>query len=393
MKRKTRSAASLLALTLISLSFALGPVRDGAAAPSKAQMPQVRRDMSKLKSNEDRIKAAHAKAQQLKKKEAKSIATIAEIQQDLEKASRQLDASNRRYEAAHREVEEITHQLISTEGNWEDTLDHAQQRLRKMYMFRQYAQTNQLMESENMATLVRRVGYFRYLARQDEHMLNDISLQKEKLSRLQYQQMLKRQVLGKQAHEQAEAKQKHSLEKKREAEYLRRLKYDRQFYEREERALEAESRAIAARLQSLFARQRTSNTYNIPLGTGRFIHPVVGPMTSPFGWRVHPIFGSRRMHTGQDFGVPAGTPIRAADSGVVIEAGWLGGYGKAIMIDHGRGIVTLYGHTSAFYVSSGQRVQKGQIIAAVGSTGNSTGPHLHLEVRVNGNPVNPLGYF
>ncbi len=382
-----RSAGKLLAFSLL---LSLGGFQASSAAPQ----PQVRNDLNKLKSNEDQIKQLRQKAEAVKKKEQKSIATIADIQQDLEKAARQLDASNRRYEAAHKEVEELTKQLIGAEGDWEETLEIAHTRVRKMYMYRQYAQTNQLMESRDMASLVRRVGYFKYLARQDEAMLNDLTLEKEKLSRLQYQQMLKRQILGKQAHEQAEAKQKHSLEKQRESNYLTQLMKDRMFYEREARALERESRNIAARLQRMYTQQRAGNTYNIQLGTGRFVHPIAGyPMTSRYGYRIHPIFGTRRLHTGQDYGAPTGTPIRAADDGVVIEAGWMGGYGKCVMIDHGKGIATLYGHTSAFYVRPGQGVKKGQVIAAIGTTGNSTGPHLHLEVRQNGTPVDPMSWF
>lgn len=382
-----RSAGKLLAFTLL---LSLGGFQASFAAPQ----PQVRNDLNKLKSNENQIKQLKQKAEAVKKKEQKSIATIADIQQDLEKAGRQLDASNRRYEAAHKEVEELTKQLIGAEGDWEETLDIAHERVRKMYMYRQYAQTNQLMESENMASLVRRVGYFRYLARQDESILNNLTLEKEKLSRLQYQQMLKRQILGKQAHELAEDKQKHSLEKQRESSYLRQLMKDRQFYEREARAIERESRNIADRLQRMYSQQRAGNTYNIQLGTGRFIHPIAGfPMTSRYGYRIHPIFRTSRLHTGQDYGAPSGTPIRAADDGVVIEAGWMGGYGKCVMIDHGKGIATLYGHTSAFYVRPGQAVKKGQVIAAIGTTGNSTGPHLHLEVRRNGTPVDPMGWF
>ena len=378
-------------LALFSLTLALGPVLSGSAAPDKAQ---VRSNLNKLKTNEQEIQQLKRKAEETKRKEQKHKVLLADIQQDLEKASRQLDASNRRYEAAHKEVEELTKQLINAEGDWEDTLDTAQKRMRKLYIYRKYAEVNQLMESENMAALVRRVGYFRYLARQDEQSLNNLTLQKEKLSRLQYQQMLKRQVLGKEAHEQADAKQKHSIEKQRESKYLTQLTKDRMFYEREARALERESRAIADRLQRMYAQQRTSNTYNVQLGTGRFVHPIAGyPMTSRYGYRIHPIFRTSRLHTGQDYGAPAGTPIRAADDGVVIEAGWMGGYGKTVMVNHGKGLATLYAHTSAYYVRPGQVVKKGQVIAAIGSTGNSTGPHLHLEVRRNGSPVDPMGWF
>jgi murein DD-endopeptidase MepM/ murein hydrolase activator NlpD len=116
------------------------------------------------------------------------------------------------------------------------------------------------------------------------------------------------------------------------------------------------------------------------------IWPVSGPITSGFGWR----WG--RMHEGIDIGAACGTPIRAAAGGTVIFAGWMDGYGNLTIIDHGGGIATAYGHQSSIYVGGGS-VSRGQTIGAVGSTGNSTGCHLHFEVRVNGSPVDPLGYL
>jgi murein DD-endopeptidase MepM/ murein hydrolase activator NlpD len=126
---------------------------------------------------------------------------------------------------------------------------------------------------------------------------------------------------------------------------------------------------------------------------GRFLLPVEGRIGSGFGPRVHPIYGSTRMHTGVDIGAPSGAPIRAADDGVVVMAGWNGGYGNWTLIDHGGGLATGYGHQSSIGVSRGQRVSRGEVIGRVGSTGASTGPHLHWEVRVNGNPVNPMAWI
>jgi murein DD-endopeptidase MepM/ murein hydrolase activator NlpD len=123
---------------------------------------------------------------------------------------------------------------------------------------------------------------------------------------------------------------------------------------------------------------------------GRFIWPVNGSVGSGFGPRIHPISGGSRMHTGVDIGASSGTPIKAADDGIVVMAGPNGGYGNWTLIDHGGGLATGYGHQSSIGVSRGQRVSRGAVIGRVGSTGASTGPHLHWEVRVNGNPVDPM---
>jgi murein DD-endopeptidase MepM/ murein hydrolase activator NlpD len=126
---------------------------------------------------------------------------------------------------------------------------------------------------------------------------------------------------------------------------------------------------------------------------GDFIWPVNGPITSGFGWRIHPIFGTPEFHTGIDIGVPYGTPVRAADRGIVTYAGWEHGYGEIVTIDHGDGISTSYSHNSSIVVSVGQRVSQGQVIAYAGSTGWSTGPHVLFEVKVDGRYVNPLNYL
>ena len=127
--------------------------------------------------------------------------------------------------------------------------------------------------------------------------------------------------------------------------------------------------------------------------SGKMVMPALGPITSRFGSRFHPVLGYSRFHAGTDFGAAHGSPIMAAETGVVIMAGWYGGYGNAVIIDHGGGLTTLYGHASKLNVTEGQAVRKGDVIAAVGTTGLSTGPHLHFEVRRDGEPIDPMSFL
>jgi murein DD-endopeptidase MepM/ murein hydrolase activator NlpD len=157
----------------------------------------------------------------------------------------------------------------------------------------------------------------------------------------------------------------------------------RQSMEGDLAALEKEQGAILAKLRS----SSSPAAGPIQHGSGGLIWPLSGPLTSGFGYR----WG--RLHAGVDLAVPIGTPIRAAASGSVAIAGWTGGYGNYTCIQHAGSMSTCYGHQSSIGVSVGQSVSQGQVIGASGNTGHSTGPHLHFEVRINGNPVDPMGYL
>src|SRR6478735_2006490 len=151
-------------------------------------------------------------------------------------------------------------------------------------------------------------------------------------------------------------------------------------------SLQASSAALTARIQAAQAQHSSSGPSSTPSSAG-FIWPASGPVTSPFGFR----WG--RMHEGIDIGATYGSAIHAAASGTIIYCGWESGYGNLTVIDHGGNLATAYGHQSSIVVGCGQQVAQGDVIGYVGSTGHSTGPHLHFEVRVDGNPVDPLGYL
>ena len=156
----------------------------------------------------------------------------------------------------------------------------------------------------------------------------------------------------------------------------------------------ADEAEVAAEIAAYRRRTEAAGaSAQVPTYHGGFIRPVPGRITSGFGMRYHPVLHFTRMHTGIDFGSPYGTPIHAVANGRVVSAGYGGGYGNRIIIDHGGGIMTLYGHCSRLMVNDGQSIRQGQVIGAVGSSGLATGPHLHFEVWRNGARVNPIGYL
>ncbi|HCP95551.1 MAG TPA: peptidase M23 [Anaerovibrio sp.] len=188
----------------------------------------------------------------------------------------------------------------------------------------------------------------------------------------------------------AEIKQKNMLDKKQAQQVLLdKAEYDRDVSQQAYEEIMAASQEITRMIQRS---QMVGGSY-VASGHGAMIWPLNGPITSEFGWRTHPIFGTQRYHSGLDIGGDYGLPIAAAASGTVIHAGWISGYGYTVIIDHGGGITTLYGHNESLLVGEGESVSQGQTIALCGSTGNSTGPHCHFEVRENGEPVSPYSYL
>lgn len=248
---------------------------------------------------------------------------------------------------------------------------------------------NVLLGSTDMWTLLTRAYYVKRILDSDARLISQIKADEAAIER----------DMQRQARRVAEIRELHSrlivqrnevaslLASKRRQ--LLEIEHSKELYERALDELLAQSRRIEEeirRIQSTPAgRARYARTFR-----GGLALPVNGRITSGFGYRVHPITGVYKLHTGVDIACASGTPIHAAADGVVIIAGWQGAYGYTVVIDHGGGISTLYGHCSRILVGVGQTVRKGQVIARVGSTGFSTGPHCHFEKRVDGRPVNPL---
>ncbi len=243
-----------------------------------------------------------------------------------------------------------------------------------------------VLNSKGFADLLERGEFMRRINDQDTQVINAVKKDKARtttaatrLARLEDRQQRITAAVLSQRNEVASVKIDLAGARAEKAATLRSVRGDRHETEEELAAMERQQARIRGELQGAPGPIRR--------GSGRFVWPMNGTFTSPFGQR----WG--RLHAGIDIAAPIGTAIRAADSGTVQIASWYGGYGNYTCIGHGGGVSTCYGHQSSIGVRVGQNVSQGQVIGSCGSTGNSTGPHLHFEVRINGSPVDPMGYL
>jgi len=250
-----------------------------------------------------------------------------------------------------------------------------------------------LLKSQNLNELLDRRRQVKLIYQADQQILINLQAESQRIQQQKAEIELQKNQIALLTQQLLAQKQQFKAQLTSQQQLIQRLKTDKQALEAAQAQLASDSRSIGTLIQRQVAAANKTILPNGIFGTGQLTYPSEAEITSTFGWRIHPILGSSRFHSGLDFGADYGSTIQAADSGVVIFAGWYGGYGYAVVINHGKGISTLYGHNSKLYVAEGQSVQRGEVIADAGSTGLSTGPHLHFEVRQDGEPVDPMNFL
>jgi murein DD-endopeptidase MepM/ murein hydrolase activator NlpD len=246
-----------------------------------------------------------------------------------------------------------------------------------------------LLAAADFKDFLTRYDLLNSIVEQDMELIASINREKKDLNNKKSELEVKRKELLSIQASQESKKEELDSEKEKKTEILNSVREEKSSYLKALEELEKTSQ----QLEQLIRNAQPGG--NATTGTGTYTWPTPGyrAITSPYGMRYHPILKDRRMHTGVDIGAPMGATIVAADSGTVIHAGTMGGYGQTLVIDHSNGISTLYAHQSRFLVGNGASVEKGQAIGKVGSTGWSTGPHLHFEVRINGSYTDPMPYI
>ena len=357
-----------------------------AAAPVLAD--ELEEKQQQLNSVQQQIEAQQRKAELARRKEQSIAEQLRAIQQELDTAEDEYETVNDQLENTEQHIKanvELSNRLTKKLEVQTKTLHR---RIRDIYKNGQVNYLDVLLGAKDFNDFVGRMDILKKILAYDNALIQGTKADRETLRKAKEQLEADRAKIV-ELRKLAAAKREQVAERRQERRgVLNAATYERETAERAYRELIETSRQIEQMIKRI-----QSGEKNIGGSTGTMTWPAEGEITSPFGWRVHPIFGTQRLHTGIDIGADYGDAIRAADGGVVIHADWMGGYGNAVIIDHGNGISTLYAHNSQLLVDEGQTVAKGQTVARCGSTGYSTGPHLHFEVRHNGSPVNPLNYL
>lgn len=387
--KKLRAAAAFLALVILALALMpAGP----ALAVSQSEIDALEEQRDELKAQREEMQAG---IDELKNQQAGVLEQKRALDEQNEVYRQELELIEEQVSLYTRLVDEKAAELEKATADEAEQLAIYKQHVRAMEENGEYTYLSIIFGSKSLSQLMSNLDMIGEIMDADKRIYDQYTAAREDAEEIkaEYETTLSA-LADKQAEYEAE---KAALEAKIAEANDMIAQLEEEINSNYDLYLEvlAQEEALESDIQSMIAEMERQEAANSITSTGTYIWPLPGYSPgSAYGWRMHPIYHEMRFHAGEDIGAPSGTPILAADSGmatVIADNG--NGYGNYIMINHGGGRVTLYAHMSAFAISNGATVSQGQVIGYVGSTGNSTGPHLHFEVRVNGATTDPKSYF
>ncbi len=392
-----------IGLLLAGLLLVASPVASGQESASD------RKEMvdGRINALEEKIQAAREREGVLSSEIEVVTDKIGALQNDVDAASARLDELETVLALHQRKLDRLnqlyalqTRKLVFLQRQHREAVARLSKRLVEIYTSERTSSLSVVLDSGNFSDMLDQLEFLNTIGRQDHKIAGEVETAKLQMQETRNStRRTRRQVAETTRTVAARTAEQRAVRDRlawsqRELATARRDKRATLATVREDkeeaighmRDLQAQSAALAAKIRSA----QSSSIVPAPTGAASaagFVWPVHGILTSGFGWR----WG--RMHEGIDIAVSNGTPVVAAAAGTVIVAGWMGGYGNLVVVDHGGGISTAYGHNTSVTVGVGQQVAQGQLIAYSGNTGHSTGPHVHFEVRINGGAVDPMGYL
>lgn len=385
LQNRVRKATAILVLSLFTVTCAVPTA--SFAANSIGDLQQKQSELNSEKKNvKNEINAKNTEKKSLTEQ-------LKDINQQMNDVQQTIDGLNTEISETEEKISFTEMEISNKQRDYDGRMAIFNQRLKEMYQYGDVNFLEVLLQSSSITDFLTRFEYLKYIANNDQKLLDEVSAlkasletEKASLDSMKTSLVVKRQNQEAKSKELATASaQKQSLVDQINAEQ------DALYDILED--LEAESKALNSEIKRLQAEQAAKNGANTK-APGAYLWPCPSShtITSNYGYRVHPVTGAKKLHSGMDIGASYGVAVVAAASGTVIMSKYYGGYGNCIIIDHGGGVSTLYGHMSSLIAKTGQKVSAGETIGKVGSTGVSTGNHLHFEVRINGSTVNPANY-
>lgn len=331
------------------------------------------------------------------------------VSQQIEDLSQKLSLTQQKINVTTLNVTKIKGNIVSlnkkiamTEENIEQVKTLLKERFVSIYKYGGTAQFNLYLSSQGVQDAMTTSYLLGKIAEQDQVLINKLSTEKAELEKAQRElQTQKKNLETRVAGLNKENKELQVATGERNG-LLAKVRKDKALFLAEQAELQKASKELQATIKRMLEEKRKLAAARNPRGKETVYYrggklawplPVAGSITSSFGTRTHPVFKTKTTHTGVDIAAPKGTAINAANAGEILFTGWLRGYGQVVIIDHGGNLTTVYAHMSKIETTEGAKVKRGQLIGRVGSTGTSTGNHLHFETRVNGEAVNPMRYL
>jgi murein DD-endopeptidase MepM/ murein hydrolase activator NlpD len=377
---------ALLAALAVALVFAAPADGDNSSkiAALQARIQAARQHEATLNAQ---ISDVTSRIRSLEGKVGDVAQRLSVLEQDLALHQERLDKLNALYLFETKRLHFLQREYVRV-------VNALNRRLVEIYESPEPSAAEVILNSKSVQEAIDTLHYLAAIAEQDKRIARDVAdardevhATREKTKKVRAVVASETQVVGIRTRQQRDVKDQLLASRSKLASARYRKRQDLASTKKQEQDFIAEANALAAADASIRSQLAGSQSGDTTPSASGLIWPVNGPVTSPFGYR----WG--RLHAGIDIGVPNGTPIHAAASGTVVILGWVGGYGNYTCIDHGGGLATCYAHQSSFATSMGAHVSQGQVIGYTGCTGHCFGPHLHFEVRINGTPVDPLGYL
>lgn len=374
----------LVILTLLSINVF-------SFAATKQELQNEKNNITNSKNE------AEQELEEVKTELSETMKEVQKLSESILENENKLEEINLKLKNLQTEIDQTKKELQEAEANYAKQKDVLEERLVAQYKAGTTSYLDVLLNSTSLSNFISNYYLVGQIAKYDDQLLDEIEEEKEKIKQTKEQLEEKESSFKVEKAKQEKTNVLLKNSKAQKDTYMSRLSEDEKTLQQKIDEYDTAMQEVERQLRE-YQNQNNSSSgggFEAPSGNGQLLWPLPGysARSSSYGMRYHPITGVWKMHTGIDVPAPSGTPILAAESGVVVTSGWnSGGYGNYIIIYHGGTTYTLYGHCVALYVSKGETVTRGQTIAGVGTTGSSTGNHLHFEVRINGTHHNPMDY-